>query len=219
MFILFVVTLLFLSFFSMLPLLLFALCMFIYSLLCFFCLCLSLFFDFLNLFYLFLFLFFWKSHLLNCSSRFVKLFGSIVFFVSFFFWLFFFDGVLSNKIQFTFFFLEAKNYLSNKSLQDLLFLIFCDWIFKRVLSSYFDFLKNPFSKKKNWIFGSSWKILFFFFKKWRNMFYHKSCFCNINIFVQISFCGDLFVFRKISVSPAFSEKVCLYHIFLFFIYN
>ena len=52
------------------------------------------------------------------------------------------------------------------------------------------------------------------------MFYHKSCFCNINIFVQISFCGDLFVFRKISVSPAFSEKVCLFHIFLFFfIYN
>ena len=45
------------------------------------------------------------------------------------------------------------------------------------------------------------------------MFYHKSCFCNKNIFVQISFCGNLFVFSKIFVSPAFSEKVCLYHIF------
>ena len=40
-------------FFSMPPLLLFALFMFIYSLLCFFCLCLFLFFDFLNLCYLF----------------------------------------------------------------------------------------------------------------------------------------------------------------------
>ena len=58
-------------------------------------------------------------------------------------------------------------------------------------------------------------FLFFSEKIEETCFTTKVAFATKTFFVQISFCSNLFVFRKISVSPAFSEKVFLYHIFFF----
>ena len=188
--------------FSMLPLLLFALFMFIDSLLCFFCLCLFLFFEKIESI-LFIFRFVENHWILNWSSLFVKLCWFYLFFCFVPFSVCFSQWCSFEQDQVYHFWEEKTTCLTNPSKNFFSYFLWSD-----IFSEFY----HHVPLQKIWIV---WSPFFSFFLKkfWRNMFYHKSCFWNKNIFVQISFCGNLFVFRKIFVSPAFSEKVCLYHIF------
>ena len=180
--------------FSMLPLLLFALFMFIDSLLCFFCLCLFLFFEKkLNLYYLFSFC--WKS--LNFELVISLFFCFVPFSVCFFRWCSFEQDQVYH-------FFERKEPLVKQIPPRISFQIFCDRIFLKEFYHHIPLQKNLNCLKS-----------LFSLKIEETCFTTKVAFGKKNIFVQISFCGNLFVFRKISVSPAFSEKVCLYHLFFF----
>ena len=191
--------------------------MFIYSLLCFFCLCCSLFFRiFLNLYCsFFVFVLLKMTPSLNCSSLFGKTFWFYRFFLFrpfFDLFFFFFDGVLSNKIKFTFFW--SKNHLSNKSLQEFLFWFSVIGYFLKSSIIIFRFFYIPF-QKKNSIFWSFWKNIFFK-KKWRNMFYHKSCFLQ-----HKHFCPDLILWwslrvqKNIRLSSFFRKSLSLSYLSFF----
>ena len=189
MFTLLVVTLLILFFST------FALLMFISTLLCFFCLC-SFFFFCETIF---------ESPLFIFLSVKLCLFCLLFLFRTLFILLFYFNRVLSNKINWPFFGWQ-KNHVFNTS---------------KNLS--FEFLLFDISKKKSFIifrfsiffFELLGKLLFLFFS-WKTILFTKIALATKNKFVQISFFGNLFVFRKISVSPAFSEKVCFYYLLLVF---
>ena len=122
---------------------------------------------------------------------------SFFFCFALFFLIVFFDGVLPNKIKFTFFF-GSKNHLSNKSLLEFLF-----WF------SVIGFF---------WFFWSSWKIPFWFFlrKNWRNASYHKvafgtKTFLSRSHFVAISSCSE-----NIRLSSFFRKKSWSLSYFSFF---
>ena len=105
--------------FSMLPLLLFALFMFIDSLLCFFCLCLFLFFE-KNWIYIIYFSFCWKSLNFELVISLCKTLLVLSFFLFRpFFCLFFTMVFFRTRSSLPFF--GRKNHLSNKSLQEFLF--------------------------------------------------------------------------------------------------
>ena len=132
-----------------------------------------------------------------------------------FFWLFFFFRCCSFEQDQVYLWKQKPLGLTNPAKNFVSDFLWLDIVWKSSIIIFF--LKKNFSKKNlNFL-----KFLEnpFFFKKVEQTCFTTKVAVATNIFGQISFCGNLFVFRKISVSPAFSEKVCLYHIFLFFIYN
>ena len=100
---------------------------------------------------------------------------------------FFFNRVLSNKINWLFS-SSRKKHLFNTSKN--IFSEFLLFFLKKSLSSFFDFFRSSLFQKNKLFFWISKKIP------------HKNGFNN-KMIVQISLSGNLFVFRKKSVSPAF----------------
>ena len=179
--------------------------MFVHSLLCFYCLCS----------FLFLRNHFWISFIFCSCKTLLVLFP---FFVSHLVHIaFFFRSCSFEQDKLTHCFWQ-KNHVFNSS-KNLSFEFLLFDISKKsfIIFRFSYFSKSLVQKKKNTFFELLGKFLFLFFLV-------EKQYCSQRLLLQQktilsrSHCVviNLFVFRKISFSPAFSEKVCFHYLLLVF---